>query len=256
MTYTAQFFKKTLARSYASAQRIVPLVRDVVPARSVLDVGCGKGDFLLAFREAGAAEILGIDGDYVPKDQLAIEDRFFRSADLRQALDVGRQYDLVVSLEVAEHLPPESAVEFVSSLVRHGSVILFSAAIPDQGGTGHVNEQWPSYWAGRFARLGYLPYDIVRPVIWQDKTVSWWYRQNTLLFADANGVRKWPRFRELKPAAPETLDLVHPDLYLRKLRSFEEARKNFQGTLDYLATGSLFEVSRSDDGRLNINRKV
>ena len=61
---------------------------------------------------------------------------------------MNRKFDLVLSLEVAEHLPSECAEAFVESLVNLGPVILFSAAIPYQGGENHVNEQWPEYWVG------------------------------------------------------------------------------------------------------------
>ena len=116
---------------------------------------------------------------------------------------LGRTFDLVQTLEVAEHLDEASADTFVDSLARHGDTILFSAAIPGQGGTHHVNEQWPSYWAEKFARAGYTAYDVIRPRIWADPQVQVWYRQNMLLFA---------RSRVFEGAQPR-LDLVHPDLW-------------------------------------------
>src|SRR4029077_20979056 len=91
----------------------------------------------------------------------------------------------VVSLEVAEHLDEAVASEFVASLVTHGAAVLFSAAVPRQGGSGHVNEQWPSYWAARFAHHGYVPIDAVRPAVWTDDRVAYWYAQNMLLYVDA-----------------------------------------------------------------------
>src|SRR5262249_19855369 len=170
------------------------------PARSVLDVGCGTGHFLRAFREAGVSDLTGVDGDYVPRDQLVIDARQFLARDLAAGFDLRRRYDLVVSLEVAEHLPPAAAESFVDSLVRHGSVVLFSAAIPYQGGTAHLNEQWPSYWADRFAQRGYQAYDPIRPAIWRDDAVAWWYRQNILVFADAQARRTHPALAALHPA--------------------------------------------------------
>src|SRR5262249_54594815 len=153
--YTPEFFKTALGTSYASAQRIVPLVLALVPARSVLDVGCGTGHFLRAFREAGIADITGLDGDHVPRDQLVIEPHRFLPPNPSHGFDLKRRYHLVVSLEVAEHLPPASAEAFVAALVRHAPAVVFSAAIPFQGGTAHLNEQWQSYWAHLFARHGY-----------------------------------------------------------------------------------------------------
>ena len=212
--YSDDFFRLKLAGSYASAQRIVPLVLDLVPARSVLDVGCGTGHFLRAFAEAGIDDFLGIDGDYVPRHQLTIEESRFRAVDLAGGFDLGRRFDLAVSLEVAEHLPPASADTFVASLVRHASSILFSAAIPYQGGDGHLNEQWPSYWAERFERHGYRAYDVIRPALWAIPQVEWWYRQNAVLFCDDAGHAASARLAASAPVAAELLDRVHPEAYL------------------------------------------
>ena len=57
----------------------------------------------------------------------------------------------------------ELGATFVASLARHGDAVLFSAAIPFQGGAGHVNEHWPSYWAADFAVHGFVAVDTIRP---------------------------------------------------------------------------------------------
>ena len=84
-------------------------------------------------------------------------------ADLTHPLQLDRQFDLVLSLEVAEHIPAGRAATFIDSLVRHGDAILFSAAIPRQGGEQHINCQWPSWWAELFTQRGYQTFDLVRP---------------------------------------------------------------------------------------------
>ena len=109
-------------------------------------------------------------------------DRFL-ALNLSQPLPIKQQFDLVVSLEVAEHLPCECAKVFVESLVKLGPVILFSAAVPFQGGTNHVNEQWPEYWAKLFQEQGYVAIDCIRNKIWQNDRVKWYYAQNILVFA-------------------------------------------------------------------------
>jgi SAM-dependent methyltransferase len=253
--YTPEFFKTALGTSYASAQRIVPLVLAIVPARSVLDVGCGTGHFLRAFREAGVADITGIDGDHVPRDQLVIEPRHFVSGDLSQGFDLKRRYDLAVSLEVAEHLPPPAAEVFVAALVRHASVVVFSAAIPFQGGTAHCNEQWQSYWAQLFARHGYQPYDPFRPVIWRDGRVAWWYRQNILLFADAQARAAHPALAKLSPAPGIGLDQVHPENYAAKAQAWHAAMTNLEQLRTFLSSGSSFEVTRTANGQVKVDKR-
>src|SRR4029077_19644174 len=111
--------------------------------------------------EWGARDILGLDGDYVSREKLAIPAQNFMAMDLTGPISVERTFDLVVSLEVAEHLPADCSSGFVDALTRLGPVVLFSAAAPYQGGAQHVNEQWPEYWAKLFSRKGYLPVDCL-----------------------------------------------------------------------------------------------
>ena len=151
--YDSGYFKVLDAAERASAAAIVPLVIALLQPESVCDVGCARGGWLAVFKEHGVGRVLGIDGDYVERDQLKIDESEFRAADLEQGLpDVGR-FDLAVSLEVAEHLAAESAGRFVDGLATLAPAVLFSAAIPGQGGRGHVNEQWPEYWRDLFARF-------------------------------------------------------------------------------------------------------
>ena len=131
----------------------------------------------------GRASVLVLDGDYVERAQLRVPVEMFGATDLSRPFRLGRGFDLVISLEVGEHLPPEVASDFVGSLVAHSDMVMFSAAIPRHGGVHHVNEQWPSYWRQLFAEHEYQLFDVIRPRIWSDRRVAFWYRQNMLLFA-------------------------------------------------------------------------
>jgi hypothetical protein len=90
-------------------------------------------------------------------------------------VELDRKYDLAICLEVAEHLPVSSAGTLVDSITRASDLILFSAAIPLQTGTHHINEQWQDYWAALFDQRGFVASDIVRPAIWGRPDVRWWY---------------------------------------------------------------------------------
>jgi SAM-dependent methyltransferase len=180
--YSSEFFAEQQSGSIASAQSVVPHVLSLFRISSVLDVGCGVGGWLEVFARNGVVDYLGVDGDYIPLDMLKIPVDRFRALDVGNLPDFGRRFDLVCSLEVAEHLPEAVAGRFIAGLVKAAPVVLFSAAIPHQGGTAHINEQWQAYWAARFAEHGYLPVDCIRPLIYGRPEIEWWYRQNVLIF--------------------------------------------------------------------------
>jgi SAM-dependent methyltransferase len=217
--YTEQYFSEIIApHAGASAGRIVPFLMELCSPTSVVDVGCGTGSWLRVFREAGVQDVLGVDGSYVDRTQLEIPQDLFLAHDLKTPLGLRRRFDLVVSLEVAEHLPPAAASTFVESLTGLGSIIVFSAAIPFQGGHGHVNEQWHDFWAAMFAERGFAAIDCLRRRFWDDPHVAWWYAQNMLLFVD-RGVLVEPRCERLRreqesEAGLPRLSVVHPAKYL------------------------------------------
>src|SRR5262249_29915915 len=132
--YDEGYYADQRTGSQRSARLIVPLLLELVQPRSVVDVGCGTGSWLSVFRDHGVEDVLGIDWEYVGANSLEISPDHFYAFDLTQPLRLERRFDLVVSLEVAEHLPPESADAFVESLVSLGPTVLFSAAVPGQGG--------------------------------------------------------------------------------------------------------------------------
>ena len=122
-SYTEQFYQTHQDGARRSAREIVPLVLELIRPKSAIDVGCGVGTWLSVFRENGVEDICGVDGDYVNPQMLAIPAERFFPFDLTKPLSLGRQFDLVVSLEVAEHLPAEYATTFVRSLTRLGPVL-------------------------------------------------------------------------------------------------------------------------------------
>jgi SAM-dependent methyltransferase len=210
--YTTDYFRWMQQGSRRSAAEVVPLIIQLLRPRSIVDVGCGTGSWLAVFREHGVEDVVGIDGDYVDRNVLEIPTEKFVAFDLKNPLRLARRFDLAVSLEVAQNLPHECAETFVASLVGLAPAVLFSASIPHQGGLVHINQRWPAYWAAYFRARGYLPFDCLRPKLWQNDAVEWWYAQNTLLFIDQPHVKDYP----LVHAALEgTLPLVHPKNYVR-----------------------------------------
>ncbi|HEY5878872.1 MAG TPA: methyltransferase domain-containing protein [Nakamurella sp.] len=206
-TYGRAFFDKQAQASYRSGAVILRAVFELVDCGSVVDVGCGVGPWLRTVQECGIDDYLGIDGDWVPSDRLGIPPDRFLTHDLRKPLDLDRRFDLAVCVEVAEHLPAESSGTLVESLTSLAPVVLFSAAVPDQGGDEHINEQWPGYWSRLFARHRYRAHDCIRLPLWADDRADWWYRQNVLLYVDRN--RPTGRLGEPIEEPPA---LVHPEM--------------------------------------------
>ena len=188
--YSHDFYDYIDAGSRRSARAVAGLLLPEMKITSLLDVGAGHGAWAAEWLGAGVIDVLAVDGDYVARDQLAIPARNFMAHDLATPLDLGRQFDLVQTLEVAEHLPHAKADLFVENLIAHGDVILFSAAVPHQGGEHHVNEQPPEYWRAKFAARDYAVYDFVRPGLVGAEGVMPWYRFNSYIYANQAGQQR------------------------------------------------------------------
>lgn len=217
--YDAGFFEALESGVQRSATAAAGLLLELFQPGSVLDVGCGTGLWLAALRERGLTDIFGVDGPWVPAEKLAIPAGLFRAHDLTQPFDLQRRFDVALCLEVAEHLAPAAAPTLVESLVRHAPAIVFSAAIPGQGGRGHINEQWPNYWVALFARHGYRCSTALRDRLWTCEALEPWYRQNMLcLVENRHAAQVEAGFAREGRASPPPLDIVHPDLFVRVRR--------------------------------------
>lgn len=189
--YQANFYSYLGSFALRSAQRIVPLITAVLPVRSVADFGCGLGAWLNVWHSAGI-DIAGVDGPYIDRNRLLIDPAYFHAADLAAPINLGRRFDLVQSLEVAEHLPASKARQFVGTLTRHGSCVLFSAAVPGQGGENHINEQPLGYWRELFRDEGFVAIDYLRPLIRDDAKIEPWYRYNIMLYVSRDRLPDLP----------------------------------------------------------------
>jgi SAM-dependent methyltransferase len=176
-----------------SARIVVPMVVELIHPSSVLDIGCGRGAWLSAFQEQGVKEIVGLDGDYIKPSTLLIPADRFRSTNLSAKFEIPRdRFDLATCLEVAEHLPERNSKYLVQQLTSAAPQVLFSAATPGQLAKGHINCHPLSYWRKIFEDFGFKILDPIRPKLRDDRRVSWWYRQNIVLFASPGAIAANP----------------------------------------------------------------
>ncbi len=227
IAYSREFYAAQSAGSLASARVVLSELFSKVPAKSAVDVGCGVAPWLRVAIDLGVEHAVGIDGNYVNPDTLLVDPNQFRPCDLESqnltsVIDPGRRFDLAICMEVAEHLSPGRAASFVAELCELSDLILFSAAIPGQGGTNHFNEQWPRYWAALFGDNGFRCLDVLRPRLWEREECEWWYLQNVLLFAKRNSasLKAASRLRMTGTAPP--VSLVHPRVVPHVIKYAEE----------------------------------
>ena len=216
---------------------LIPYFLELGDIKSVVDIGCGLGTFLRAFKEKGINDIIGIDGKWCKKELLFknIEPVNFIEKDLEEEIKLERKFDLAISLEVAEHLSPQRADSFVKDLCNLSDNIIFSAALPYQGGDNHLNEKPLSYWIKIFEKNGFDCFDTIRPKIWGDDRIFWWYRQNIVFFKRRSG----KSISQLSPI----IDVVHPEL-LKTVVDFKDKNAT-KRHLKLLLKSILFKLNGS-----------
>ena len=225
---------------------IVPLLCKYFSPDSVIDFGCGTGNFLYKFKECGATKVLGIDGEWSKNELQMLKGDELLIKNLNDEIGVKDRFDLAVSLEVAEHIDKKYAEKIIKDLANFSDVIVFSAAVPNQWGQNHINEQWPDYWVKQFNAIGYDCYDVLRPVLWNNPNVSFWYKQNMFVAVNASNKKQIQKLLSNFPSVNDdnknvVPSLVHPDHFgskIKRINSLNHTIKLYKGK------GSLREYAK------------
>jgi hypothetical protein len=232
--YSRRFFTRRQQRVSASAAALVPRLVELLQPASVIDIGCANGLWLEAFGRAGVGRLRGVDGPWVPKDALRVRAEQLHTLDLAKCPlpyrlgEPGERFDLLVSFELLEHLPAVRAESLVDAMCAMADALLVSAAVPHQGGTGHVNERWPDHWVERFRARGFVACDFLRLAIWNDERIAPWYRQNIIGYFRGQvppAVRDFAVSQALRVVG-EPLPLCHPGVFSYKLGKLRAAVRN------------------------------
>jgi cyclopropane fatty-acyl-phospholipid synthase-like methyltransferase len=219
--YDKNYYKERHHWTQNSVLAITSLIFQKYKPNSVLDLGCANGSWLSTIlKEYQIDDICGVDGHCIEIDSLLIPKSKFKRHNLEKVYLPNRKFDLVVSMEVAEHLDSKFADNFVTSLTNAGDLIVFSAAIPLQGGTNHYNEQQQSYWKKKFQQKGFASIDYIRPKIWELDNVRTDYKQNTFLYINETKLEDFnsPLSKFKINQNQNITDIVHPELFQRRLK--------------------------------------
>lgn len=216
--YLSGYYEEITEGSVRSAKEIFksmnivysPLVPEI---KSIIDVSGGCGGWWKGIREYGYTGEYKMTDWRVPKHKLIVPRNDYAEYDLTNKDGIfpfNKKFDLSICVEVGEHIPEEYASSLIELLCTLGHSVLFSAAIPHQGGSNHVNEQWGSWWADLFAKHGYYPLrPLLRDYVRNVKDIELWYKNNIILYS---------------PKAPPSKleDYVHPELYTNIIGSLTE----------------------------------
>ena len=227
--YGQDFYDSQIFGSLQSAQIFLYHLFSIwgVP-ESVADIGCGRGAWLATCRDFGVRRTVGVDGDWNSQAAMLDPGVEFHPANLEKRLTLTGPFDLAISLEVAEHLRPESSDAFVESLSSLSDVVLFGAAFSGQPGVNHINTRPHSFWAGKFFDRGYALFDLFRPNFWNDDRVEPCYRQNTFLYVKSGHTLHDALVKSGYKCDRDAqfIDCVHPAIYLGLLNEFNRLQQS------------------------------
>lgn len=162
------------------ADNLARVIKDLFSSYSkIKDIGCGPGIYVDSLRE------LGLNATGCDIDNRMPEKEYLEKISL---FDLNDPSDLVLCLEVAEHIESNKNDEIVQSIVRNindGGYLIWTAAHIGQGGDGHINCQNKEYWMEKFIRAGLvrdtkIEEDILSRV--QNGYHMGWFVMNLLVF--------------------------------------------------------------------------
>lgn len=147
--------------------------------KSVLDLGCGNGLYPALYTHLGAEDVLGVDG--LQQESTVLDAKSYIKADLQDPFDAGRGFDLVVCLEVVEHINPEASEVLFDSIAHQAKgQIMFSMAEVGQPGNGHINCKNISEVLSHWAKRGWQP-DLAATLGLRGLSSMSWFRRNIIL---------------------------------------------------------------------------
>ena len=138
--YNSSYENQKREEAVEDAFKFSELVMEKYNPDKVLDLGCGVGRFMLPFYESGV-KVKGVEGSSYAVNNPIEENLDIIQYDLTKPLKLNGNFDLVICIEVLEHIPEKHSEKVVELISKSGNKAIISAAEPGQGGTYHVNEK-------------------------------------------------------------------------------------------------------------------
>ena len=183
--YNTSFFNYVDSLQASSHPIMAATIAHRFKLENVIDIGCGSGGLLHSLREVGNIPGSGLEYSKRGRELCMQKGLQVEFADLTEPLAIDPKHDLVCCFEVAEHLPEAFADQLVASLTSGPNHVVFSAAIPGQGGNDHVNEQPNSYWIEKFETQDFKTDKTMTEEIraeWRSGEVVDWFANNVMVF--------------------------------------------------------------------------
>ena len=154
--YTTGFYKQ-MRRARGWQASVGKCMAETYGFNSAIDFGCGIGSYLQGMKQAGVENVFGYEflrksvDPYIDKDMKP----YIKQGSLMDILRPGK-FEWVQSIEVVEHLLPEASDVIVTNLTDAScKYLFFTAAVPGQGGVGHINEREQSFWIEKIEAKGF-----------------------------------------------------------------------------------------------------
>ena len=192
-----QFDKKWMDAHYGLkpshcewAGHMVEAIMWAMTPKTVIDLGCGACNFANVFNDY-ECRVLAVDGSKHAKET-ANDGVEFLLWDLRESLRLDRKFDLVLCVELIEHVEAEFEDTILNTMVEHAAGwFVFTGAQPGQGGKGHVNCREVMYWEKKLKEIGFdlLP-ELTRKIQkqWRENKVRWYYVEGLIVGRRRNGI--------------------------------------------------------------------
>ena len=183
-TYDKDFYERHAAYYDRAIPHFTNYMKENFVFESMCDLGCGPGDFLRELQNE--RDVLGVDFSVGVPQTLAIDPSKYVDADLTKPLPFNRHFDVVMSLEVWEHLHPEFEKQYldnVDSLTPDHVII--SCAAPKQWGRHHYSPHEAQYVLDAMISRGYVFDEELTAKFKKIKLLASFYRRNTFVFHKA-----------------------------------------------------------------------